>query len=438
MRTRHILWTICAALLALSGKAQTAYSLVDCERMAIENNNRLSNGRLEVKASTQTRKEAFTNYFPTVSGTGASFNANQGLLKANIETQGLLASELAGLLPQSIPLSMMKNGTVAGLTAVQPIFAGGRIINGNKLAKTGEDIARLQLEMAEDEVTLTTHAYFWQIVNLKEKLVTITAMEEMLDTLQKEVEMAVKAGITTRNDLLRVELRAQEMASDRLKIENAINVCTTALAQFVGLGMDDFDIEYDTTTGVVEPMTLYRDEALSVMNRTEVRLLDKSVNAARLQKRIAFGEQLPTISIGGGYLYNDLIGKSNNSGVLFATVSIPVSGWWSGSHTHNRHKIRERQAINNRTDHIELLTVGTRQTWNELTESYKQILLAEKSIQSATENLRLVTNSHKAGVVPLSELLESQLLFRQSKNQYNDAYSAYQLSTLKYKQITTE
>lgn len=106
-----------------------------------------------------------------------------------------------------------------------PVFAGGRIVNGNKLAKVGEEAASLQQKLTEDEVIFTTSSYFWQVVNLQEKLETICSIQEMLNRLHKDVETAVEAGMTTRNDLLRVQLQIQDVASNRLKIENAITVC---------------------------------------------------------------------------------------------------------------------------------------------------------------------------------------------------------------------
>ena len=51
-----------------------------------------------------------------------------------------------------INVSMMKNGTIGGVTAVQPVFAGGQIVNGNRLAKVGENVSRLQLQLSENEV----------------------------------------------------------------------------------------------------------------------------------------------------------------------------------------------------------------------------------------------------------------------------------------------
>lgn len=149
MKIKYIL-AIVLLLTVVSGvSAQEIYSLSDCERMAIENNRKLQNAKLSVEAARQTRKEAFTNYFPEVSGTGAWFNANHGLVRTELSTGGLLPPELGtmlppellGALPASVPVSFLKNGTIGGVTATMPVFAGGRIVNGNKLAKVGEEAA---------------------------------------------------------------------------------------------------------------------------------------------------------------------------------------------------------------------------------------------------------------------------------------------------------
>ena len=444
MKIKYIFTTVLLSTVVSGVSAQEIYSLSDCERMAIENNRKLQNAKLSVEAARQTRKEAFTNYFPEVSGTGAWFNANHRLARTELSTGGLLPPELGamlppellGALPASVPVSFLKNGTVGGVTATIPVFAGGRIVNGNKLAKVGEEVAGLQQTLTEDEIVFTTNTYFWQVINLEEKLKTIGSIQEMLDRLQKDVETTVEAGMTTRNDLLRVRLQIQDVASSRLKIENGIAVCKMQLAQFIGADTDNFELQYSVTKDCEKPLAMYCDPRQAVMNRTETGLLDLNVRAAKLKKRISFGEQLPSIGFGGGYLYNDLLGKSNNSGVIYASVSIPISGWWKGSHAHKRHRVLERQAANERADKIELMTVETKQIWNELIEAYEQLLLAETSIEQSTENMRIVENTYKAGTVPLTELLDAQVLFRQSHNQYSDAYSVYRIKELKYKQIT--
>ena len=106
----------------------------------------------------------------------------------------------------------------------------------------------------------------------------------MLDRLQKDVEAAVDAGMTTRNDLLRVRLQIQDVASTRLKIENGIAVCKMQLAQFIGTDVDDFELQYTTSEICERPLAMYCDPREVAMNRTEAGLLDLNVRAAKLKR----------------------------------------------------------------------------------------------------------------------------------------------------------
>ncbi len=76
----------------------------------------------------------------------------------------------------------------------------------------------------------------------------------------------------------------------------------------------------------------------------------------------------------------------------------------------------EKIAENERANAVELMTIEIMNTWNEVTEAYEQLLLAEKSIPSATENLRIVNNSYQAGTISLSDLLDAQVLYSKSNN----------------------
>ena len=132
-------------------------SLQQLKDSALHNNIAIRNARHSVDAAQQQRKEAFTKYFPNVSGTGLWFNADKGMAKMDIDPSGMISPELGATLAQMLPaealaalanpisISMIKNGTIGSLMAVQPVFAGGQIINGNRLAKVGEDVSRLQV-----------------------------------------------------------------------------------------------------------------------------------------------------------------------------------------------------------------------------------------------------------------------------------------------------
>ena len=72
-----------------------------------------------------------------------------------------------GLSPE-MQMAFMKNGLVGDVSATLPLFTGGQIVNGNKLAKVNVEVNRLQQRQSQNEVTLTVENYFWQVVMLKE------------------------------------------------------------------------------------------------------------------------------------------------------------------------------------------------------------------------------------------------------------------------------
>jgi outer membrane protein TolC len=330
---------------------------------------------------------------------------------------------------------MMKNGTIGSLMAVQPVFAGGQIINGNKLAKVGEEVSRLQLQLSENEVEKTAEQYFWQLASLQEKMKTVDAVDTLLRDIYKDVDVAVRAGVAMRNDLLQVQLRQNDIQSQRLKLRNGIAIVRLLLSQYCGLRDTSFVIEYGTLN-IEHSASLNGADANNVQRTPEYQLLNKQVEAANLQKKMAVGQNLPTLAVGAGYNYHNLLENNHSFGMVFATVSVPITDWWGGSHVIKRRKIEHQKAIEQLEDNTQLLKIRMQNAWNGVEESYQQLQLAKRSIEQATENLRLNRNYYRAGTSKMSDLLEAQLLYQQSLDKHTDAFADYQNKLLEYKQAT--
>lgn len=427
--------------------AQRVLTLDDCRRMALENNTTLRTAQGNLRSAEEQRKEAFTNYFPQLSATGFAFNANKDMAKMDVSTADMFSSvpqemlavipqEMLGLIPSNFSMGMMKNGIVGSVSAIQPVFAGGQIVNGNRLAKIGVEAGQLQVERAENEVTLTTEQYFWQVVSLKEKLRTLDAVSEMLLRLEKDVQGAVDAGLTTRNDLLQVQLKVNEIESNRLSAENGLRLCRQLLAQHIGCNGEDIDVAAEVNPDVELPAGLKQDHQTSLAATPEYQLLQKNVDASELQRKMAIGKQLPTVAVGAGYTYNDLMDEGRDFGMIFATVSVPISGWWGGSHAIRRQKIATENAREQMESNAQLLVIGMDNAWNEVETSYRQLALARKGIEQADENLRLNRNYYQAGTSTMSDLLQAQQQYQLTRDQMTDAYIAYQTALTKYRQAT--
>ncbi|MGE4309871.1 TolC family protein [Bacteroides sp.] len=408
-------------MVSVSGSAQQAYSLAQCKKLALENNARMKNARLEVSSARQTKEEAFTNFFPSLSASALGYNANQPLVEAN----------LGGM-----PLALLKNGIVGDITVTQPLFAGGQIVNGNKLAQLGVEVSRFKQEQSEKEVLLTTEVYYWQIISLNEKLKTLAIVEQLVNSLYKDVDAAVKAGVKNRNDLLQVQLRKNSVASDRLQLENGLKLSRMLLGQYVGLKADSLNIESVSFDEPASPEKLRTDHGAALLTAPEYQLLAKNVEANRLQQKITVGKYLPTVGIGASYMYDDLMDKDNTTAMVFAKVSVPISDWWGGSHAIKKQKFQTMMAQNEQRNNSDLLLIQMQKLWNDVEESYKQVKLAEESVVTATENVRLNINYYQAGTTTLSDLLDSQLLLQQSRNQHTDAYTQYLIKQTQYLQAT--
>ena len=435
---------VCSVYCCITATSQRSYTLEQIKDSALHNNIAVRNAQHGIDAAKEQRKEAFTKYFPNVSGTGLWFNANKGMAQTTITPSEVVPSDLAttraSMLPAAslaslanpINVSMMKNGTIGSLMAVQPVFAGGQIINGNKLAKVGEDVSRLQLQLSENEVEKTVEQYFWQLASLQEKMKTVEAVDTLLADIHKDVDVAVRAGLAMRNDLLQVQLRQNDIQSQRLKLQNGISIVRLLLSQYCGLRDTSFVITYQSDAPSALLSRQDHDQALQ--GTAEYQLLGKQVEAANLQKKLAVGQNLPSVAVGAGYNYHNLLDNNHTFGMVFATVSVPISDWWGGSHTIKRRKIEYQQAQEQLADNAELLKIRMQNAWNGVEESYQQLKLAKRSIEQAEENLRLNRDYYRAGTSRMSDLLEAQLLYQQSLDKHTDAFADYQNKLLEYRQ----
>ncbi len=418
------------SLVCQSLMSQVSYTLDECKQMAWENNYTMQNSRLDIEMASETQKEAFTHYFPAVSASGLMFWTTGNMIQFGIPLPTQIES-----LPKELSVGLIDRGKTAGIMALQPVFFGGRIINANKLAKIGEQVSEKKALLTARDTEMKTEEYFWQIISLKEKLITIETAEKQIAEIKKTVATMIDAGVASRNDMLRVELQEQDLAANRLQVENGMRVVKLLLKHHTGIRDTEYEVVADSLP-IVSPLEYYVPPQEAVQNRVESDLLDQGVEAARMQYRLAVGENLPTVSVGGGYLYHDFTGRDIGNGIVMVNATIPISSWWSGSHRMKKERLNMKKAENERQNNREMMMVQIEVKWNELEEAYRQILIAEKSVESSAENLRLNSNYYRAGTTSLPELLDAQTLARQSCDKYSDAVMTYRMKLTEYLSYT--
>ena len=243
--------------------------------------------------------------------------------------------------------------------------------------------------------------------------------------------MAVRAGLALHNDLLQVQLRQNEVESQRLKVQNGLSLVKLLLAQYCGLSDTAFTLMPDLDP---LPLPTMQDHAQALQATAEYQLLDKQVQAARLQQKMTIGENLPSLAVGAGYNYHNLMDNDRTFAMVYATLSVPITDWWGSSHAIRRKRIEYQKALDEQQDKSELLQIRMQNAWNNVVEARQQLDIAQRSIEQAEENLRLNRDYYRAGTIKMSDLLEAQLLYQQAHDRHTDACADYRNKILEYQQ----
>lgn len=444
-----------------------------CVALALRNQTAVKNAVLDLSAARETRRAALTKYFPSLGVMAGYFQAHHPLIdvkasenKENINVSAAfdgkpisideneqriqqaidnlgLDIDVAGLVNWFIDrisidaqLQMLDHGAFANATLMQPVFAGGRIINGNRLAKLGVQAAELQLLMTRDEVEMNVYTLYWKIVSLYEKQRTLHQVQLMLDTLERDASAAVEAGVTSRNDLLKVQIKQSELAVAGVQLADGLELATRALCQYMGVPYDSVRYTFDTLSlqesAIPAPLP-YVDLAEAVARRSESRLLEIGTEAARLQKRMAAGEALPQVAVGATYGYNNIARPAMQAnGLIFATVNIPVTAWWETAHNIRKEEFMRQKAENTRRDLQEKLALQTFQSWSAMNESYSLIAVRRHAMEQAGDNFTEVKNYFEAGMNSMKDYLEAQTLLQQARNELVDQVIDYLLQRKQY------
>ncbi|HOT15489.1 MAG TPA: efflux RND transporter permease subunit [Bacteroidales bacterium] len=418
-------------------------TLDSCKVLALQNNYQIKEAVSDVVQSEQVKKNAFTNYFPKVSASATAIKLNDYLIKAKIPQMNLpvyngnpatLATATQFAYFPETPVNVLNYLNIANVIVVQPLFAGGRIINGNKLAQAALDINREKQAMTTTEVLVKTEELYWSVINLGEKLKTLDSYIQLLDTLYKDVNVAYKAGLVQRTDLLKVQLKQNELMVDRIKLTNGIALGKMALCQHIGCKYDSAMVLDSSTLKIESPQIYVDNNELVVTNRNEYKMLEKAIKAEELQKRMVAGEYLPQLSVGAAGTYADAMNSKKTNGLVFATLSIPISDWWGGAHKIKESKAKIESARYKMAETSELMQLQITQAKNALNEDYFQVSIAEKSVEQAKENLKVTSDNYKAGVSGMSDLLEAQSAYLNAQNSLTEAKCNYQIKKARYLQ----
>jgi outer membrane protein TolC len=402
-------------------------SLSDCRRMALSSSEDLKKAENNTLKAAIDVKNATTSFLPKVD---ASLMGEYMFPDMNIGETEL----------------MMHGAYLAGITLTQPIYAGGKIMAGRRMSKIGEKISEEQKRMAKMDAIVEADNAYWTYVAVREKVAMLEAFYAQMDTIHRQTNVSVSAGLATDNDLLRIDAKQTEISYLLQKAKNGADLCKMSLCRIVNLDYDTNIIPTDTIITVEAPSNLSTDFS----SRPEMKLLEKQIEIGEEQIKMTRGDVLPTVGLSVGYTYYGNIKMKgvtdlgegmtmpytkefkDGLGLAMLAVKIPIFHWGE-----NLRKIRKaRYDLDNAkldlSKNEKLLSIAVQQSIRNLTDGYRMVSTAEKGLRQANENLRVMINRYEVNLSSLTDLMDAQTQWQQARNNLIEAQTQYKIYQTAY------
>ena len=418
-------------------QAQTL-TLDSCLVLARRNNADIRMSQLDVERARAVKNQAFTHFFPQLQLNGMGYVAARPMISFALED--IRSNDMRDLLEAiynvfseetdvNDRLELMKHGFSASVVAVQPIFTGGRILNGNRLASLGEEAASLQAKIKMRDVLEDVESTYYLVVGLKEKEAAVVAAMTLIDSLERVAESALANGLATRADILQISLKRNEINAKRQQLASGIRMSRRLLCNQIGIRYSDsVDFGGDSllkmhpTVVELSGSHLLQQES----HRPESRLLEINVESQKLLKKMTKGETRPQLALVGiGYYGNAVRNDLSANAVAGFSLNVPLTDWWGTAHKMKEHNIRIEQAQMAETHFGELMSLEEEKAYNDMVDACMLMRSDSAALQLARENYRLAEINYAAGVTTVSEVLQAHALLLQAENAVTDRRVTY-------------
>ena len=409
-------------------------TLEEARALALENNKDIHKSRLTFEQTADDVAAYKANYFPKLSLHAADFystakgnlsitggnlpiytlNPATGTYVPNVTVNpdGTYTLNQYAYFPDQTIEYKVKNILIAGIQLQQPLYMGGKVGTAYRMSKIGQQMAADNIILTRQQVILRTDEAYVMAVRAQQLATVARQYKTLLDELKKNIDSAVRHGLRTRNDQMKVQVKLNEAQLSIQRADNAYHLACMNLAHVVGIP----EAAPSDTSFITHPSNLTPQPSL----RPEHSILQHKADLAAEQVRLTDSDYLPNLALLAGYNYangGEVAGrKFIDGGSAFVGVTLKWNILNFGERTHKLRSARARQQIARLEleDADEKMALELQQAKNNWEEAQTEVRLTQLSLRQAAENMRLSRSNYDAGLEPLSDLLEAQALWQRA------------------------
>lgn len=442
---KRIKETTLILLMILSVSFGVEYSRAKFLQHAYENSEELAELKEDRIIAENMRKEYNATAFPQIDGafnyqfkpkSYSPYDINMGNIPAisdnldesveGFDNDKIIAGVLDGLTQGlgSFDLSPKKHTMQWEITAMQPIYAQGKVRTGIEIAETYD--AMLETQITEKKYTIAEEVNkTYNAALLTEKLIEI--QKEALKVAQESHDIAIKrfvAGKGTQLDTLNTRYTVQSEEFKLRTAEKNRKLAIKELTRIVSLEVDPDEVVL-TDALTEQDLPISYEEALGRMKNenTILSIFDKNRLFQEKQEEIARADYRPTVAAGAGLGQITQFNEADEIDFgwdikLFAGVQIPI---WHGGQ--RKYRLAQAQSETRKVEFKKastenMLTLG-------LTAAYEDYNLAKEDLLQVEELLALTQKGARIAELSFEIGQITQLELNQAKQNVNNTKLAH-------------
>ena len=431
---KSLVFTFALLLSSTAGNAQEKLTLGQCLNIGIENNLSLKIAKGEIVKGKHNISENRSRLLPQI-----NFSAS---LNDNFDPPVSVTDGTAYGKTYNVTKTLQYNSSAA-LALQMPLYSQ-TALTAISIAKTLDQLNQLSYEKAREDLMVQISKMYYLIQNTTEQISivndNIRRFKELRDITQAFYDNGMALEIDLKRINVKIETMDVQLANAKAMLSEQYNMLKYVM---------DYPAEKDI---VVEEKVVDKvdDAQLTGLNTNlyELQLLQKKLDMAELQKKMAKDGYLPTLALSANWAYTAYTDKFKNwfhsgesnhwyrSNGIGLQLRVPVFDGFE-----KRSKIRKAQVdIDNAKLSYEnaLKSMQTQyaNAINDLANNQRNYVKQRDNYRLAEGIYGVTVDRYREGIVSMVEVLQDEMSMSDAQNNYLTAHSNYQVSNLAVLKLT--
>jgi outer membrane protein TolC len=318
----------------------------------------------------------------------------------------------------------------------QPLFTGFRMDALSRAADYSAEAQNYDYTRDRTDLTFNVRAAYWSLYKAMQIKKVVDENVEQVRAHLKDVENMMVQGMTTKNDVLKVQVQLSDMQLRQIDAANNVRLAMIGLNNTIGISLStEIQLESDVVHQPREDEDLNKLIEQAHEKRPEVKATKSRVKAGEAGVTAARAGWFPQVYLSGNYYYSRPNSRIFPTQDVFKDtwdvsvgVSLDIWNWGTTLHQTDQAEAQLAQARDALGQVEDGITLDVTQAYLNLEQAKQKIGVARQGVAQAEENYRVTTKRFNAGLASTSDLIDAEVALLQAKTNETNTLVDYKLA----------